>query len=51
MIEAARKGFYQGVGKACARICRMTYEKCRSIDPKTAMCHMLQEYCTKNCTK
>ena len=50
-LAAGRKGFIQGVRKACKRICRKIYGKCRSINPKTAMCHMLQEYCAANCAK
>ena len=50
-LAAGRKGFVQGVRKACKRICRKIYGKCRSINPKTAMCHMLQEYCVANCAK
>ena len=50
-LAAGRKGFKQGVVKACRRICRKIYSKCRSIDPKTAMCHVLQEYCGLNCAK
>jgi hypothetical protein len=51
MIDAGKKGFFQGVGKACARICMMIYNECRRLNPKTAMCHMLQEFCNKRCTK
>ena len=51
VLAAGRKGFGQGVRKACKRICRKIYNKCRSINPKTAMCHMLQEYCANNCAK
>lgn len=51
VLAAGRKGFGQGVRKACKRICRKIYGKCRSINPKTAMCHMLQEYCAANCAK
>ena len=50
-LAAGRKGFIQGVRKACKRICHKIYGKCRSINPKTAMCHMLQEYCMANCAK
>jgi hypothetical protein len=48
-VEAGRKGFWMGVNKACKRICILIYKKCRSIDPKTAMCHMLSEYCKESC--
>jgi len=51
MTEAGKKGFWQGVKKACDRICQMIYGECRRIDPKTAMCHMLSEYCATHCSK
>jgi hypothetical protein len=49
--DAGKKGFAQGVKKACARICNLIYNKCRSINPGTAMCHMLAEYCSTDCSK
>lgn len=51
MKDAGKKGFWQGVKKSCARICQMIYTECRRINPKTAMCHMLQEYCDTHCSK
>jgi hypothetical protein len=39
------KAFWQGVSKACKRICTAIYKKCRSINSKTAMCYQLSEYC------
>jgi hypothetical protein len=50
-VDAGKKGFAQGVKKACARICNLMYNKCRSINPGTAMCHMLAEYCSTDCSK
>lgn len=50
MVEAGKKGFIQGVAKACSRICGLIYTECRRINSKTALCYMLQEYCTKNCS-
>lgn len=39
------KAFWHGVKSACQRICTSIYKKCRSINPKTAMCYQLSEYC------
>ena len=49
--KAGEKGFWQGVSKACKRICTLIYKKCRSIDSKTAMCYQLSEYCAETCAK
>ena len=51
MRAAGEKGFWQGVTKACRRICTLVYKKCRSIDPKTAMCYRVSEYCAETCAK
>lgn len=51
MTEAGKKGFWQGVKKACDRICKMVYDECHRINPKTAMCHMVSEYCHTHCSK
>ena len=48
---AGEQGFWQGVGKACKRICRLTYERCREINPNTALCHQVREYCNQTCAK
>ena len=48
---AQQKAFWQGVKKACKRICTMVYKKCRSINPKTALCYQVSEYCAENCAK
>lgn len=39
------KAFWMGVGQACKRICTAIYKQCRKINPKTAMCYQLSEYC------
>jgi hypothetical protein len=49
-LEAGRKGFGQGVRKACSRICKLIYGKCRKINPNTALCHQVSEYCAVTCT-
>jgi len=49
-LEAGRKGFGQGVAKACKRICKLVYDKCRQINPNTALCHQVSEYCSVTCT-
>jgi len=51
MKKAGKMGFDQGVAKACARICKMIYDECRRLNPKTAMCHMLSEFCASRCSK
>ena len=51
MMNAGKAGFKQGIDKACKRICDMIYKKCRSVDPKTAMCYTLSEYCATECAK
>jgi hypothetical protein len=50
-LAAGQKGFRQGVEKACKRICDMLYKKCRSIDPNTALCYQVSEYCAAECPK
>ncbi|MCA9666112.1 MAG: hypothetical protein KC503_11010 [Myxococcales bacterium] len=50
-LAGKKAGFWMGVGKACQRICGLIYKKCRSINSKTAMCHMLQGFCEQNCSK
>jgi hypothetical protein len=49
-LAAGRKGFAQGVSKACKRICALIYTKCRKINPNTALCHQVSEYCAATCT-
>ncbi|MCB9557533.1 MAG: hypothetical protein H6707_15605 [Deltaproteobacteria bacterium] len=49
--NAGTKAFWQGVDKACRRICTLVYKKCRGIDPNTALCYQLSEYCAQNCAK
>jgi hypothetical protein len=39
------------VEKACRKICQDIYNKCRSINPQTAMCYQLSEYCATTCGK
>ena len=51
MATAGKKGFWQGVKKACGRSCKMIYDECHRVDPKTAMCHMMSEYCHNHCSK
>ena len=51
IMAAGQKGFKQGVVKACRGVCQEIYNKCRSIDPKTAMCHMISEHCAEKCGK
>ncbi|MCC6750826.1 MAG: hypothetical protein IT371_24425 [Deltaproteobacteria bacterium] len=49
--EAGEKGFWQGVQKACKRICTLVYQKCRAINPSTALCYQVAEYCAGACDK
>jgi len=51
IMAAGQKGFKQGVAKACRGVCQAIYKKCRSINPKTAMCHMISEHCAEKCGK
>ena len=51
ILSAGQKGFRQGVTKACRSICQEIYKKCRSINPKTALCHMVSEHCAEKCGK
>ena len=50
-LAAGRKGFGQGVRKACKRICTKIYKFCRKLNPKTSLCYQTSEYCAKNCAK
>jgi hypothetical protein len=50
-VEAGKKAFRQGVDRACKRICDMVYKKCRSINPNTALCYQVTEYCAVECPK
>jgi hypothetical protein len=50
-MEAGKKAFRQGVDRACKRICTLIYQKCRSINPNTALCYQLSEYCAGECAK
>ncbi len=50
-LAAGRKGFSQGVRKACKRICTKIYKFCRKLNPKTSLCYQTSEYCAKNCAK
>lgn len=51
ILAAGQKGFKQGVTKACRSVCQEIYKKCRSINPKTALCHMVSEHCAEKCGK
>lgn len=51
VLTAGQEGFRQGMAKACKKVCTEIYTKCRSIDPKTAMCHMISEHCAETCGK
>ena len=50
-VEAGKAGFTQGVKKACARICQMIYNKCRSLNPNTSLCYQVSDYCANECSK
>jgi hypothetical protein len=39
------------VDKACKRICDLVYKRCRSINPNTALCYQLSEYCAVECVR
>jgi len=51
VVKMGKKFWLNGVKQACARYCALIYGECRRINPKTAMCSMLQEHCEKNCSK
>ena len=51
ILAAGQKGFKQGVTKACRGVCQEIYNKCRTINPKTALCHMVSEHCAEKCGK
>ena len=51
VVKMGKKFWWDGVNKACGRYCKMIYTECRRINPKTAMCSMLQEHCEKHCAK
>ncbi len=50
-LAAGQKAFRQGVDKACKRVCDLIYKKCRSINPNTALCYQVSEYCAVECPK
>jgi hypothetical protein len=50
-LAAGQKGFKQGIDKACAKICQLIYQKCRSINPNTALCYQVSEFCAASCGK
>ena len=50
-LDAGKKAFRQGVDRACKRICDLIYKKCRSINPNTALCYQLSEYCATECVR
>lgn len=49
VIAAGKAGFKHGIRKACAFICKAIHARCRKINPKTAMCQMLKDYCLERC--
>lgn len=49
--KAGEAGFWQGVAKACKRICTLVYQHCRSLNPNTSLCYQVSEHCAANCLK
>jgi len=53
--NAARTAFEQGEKKgkqhACQGICQVVYHKCREINPNTALCYQVSEFCAETCGK
>jgi hypothetical protein len=43
--EFGQKAFWQGVQRACSRICPAIFRRCRKLAPGNALCHQLSEHC------
>lgn len=43
--EFGEKAFWQGIRKACAKICPAVFQHCRKLSPGNEICHQLSEYC------